>query len=154
MPGQVPVERPQTARDLAERYETALGQQLIEEPIDEPAAPPPADRRRRPSPRVEGDRRRTRSCTHLEALMPEPIAVVKLRGFVDDIGGEVVESVPGLIRVRLGETPRDCPRQAARACSRWLGLAEKPATVSLARPTEMELHMEKKGSTVRRTCST
>ena len=34
--------------------------------------------------------------------MPETIAVYKLRGFVHDADGEVVESVPGLIRVRLG----------------------------------------------------
>ena len=28
----------------------------------------------------------------------------------------------------------------------WLGLGKKTATVTLAHPTEMELHMEKKGS--------
>ena len=39
---------------------------------------------------------------HMEAWMPERIAIMKLRGFVHDAGGEVVESVPGMIRVRLG----------------------------------------------------
>jgi serine/threonine-protein kinase len=39
---------------------------------------------------------------HLEAWMPEKIATFKLRGFIQDAGGEVVESVPGRIRVRLG----------------------------------------------------
>jgi serine/threonine-protein kinase len=39
---------------------------------------------------------------HLEAWMPETIAAYKLRGFVYDVGGEVLESVPGRIRVRVG----------------------------------------------------
>ena len=34
--------------------------------------------------------------------MPETIATYKLRGFIHDVGGELVESVPGRIRVRLG----------------------------------------------------
>ena len=34
--------------------------------------------------------------------MPESIAIMKLRGFVHDAGGEVLESKSGLIRVRLG----------------------------------------------------
>jgi serine/threonine-protein kinase len=39
---------------------------------------------------------------HLEAWMPEKIATYKLRGFIHDAGGELVESVPGRIQVRLG----------------------------------------------------
>ena len=38
---------------------------------------------------------------HLEAWMPEQIAVMKLQGFVRAEDGEVVESVPGLVRVHL-----------------------------------------------------
>jgi serine/threonine-protein kinase len=41
--------------------------------------------------------------THqIEAWMPERIAACKLHGFIQDAGGEVMESVPGRIRVRLG----------------------------------------------------
>jgi serine/threonine-protein kinase len=40
---------------------------------------------------------------HLDAWMPEKIAIYKLRGFVNDAGGDVLESLPGLIRVRLGK---------------------------------------------------
>jgi serine/threonine-protein kinase len=40
---------------------------------------------------------------HLEAYMPHALAEHKLRGFVQDAGGELLESVPGLIRVRLGD---------------------------------------------------
>ncbi len=38
----------------------------------------------------------------LEAWMPEKIATYKLRGFIQDVGGELLESVPGRINVRLG----------------------------------------------------
>src|SRR5262249_36176225 len=37
------------------------------------------------------------------AYMPHAIAEHKLRGFVQDAGGELLESIPGLIRVRLGD---------------------------------------------------
>ena len=38
----------------------------------------------------------------LEAWMPEQVAAHKLRGFVHDVGGRLIECVPGKIRVRLG----------------------------------------------------
>ena len=38
----------------------------------------------------------------LEAWMPQTIAVRKLRGFIDDAGGEIVSNGPGQIHVRLG----------------------------------------------------
>ena len=38
----------------------------------------------------------------LEAWMPETIAKYKLCGFIDDVGGELIENVPGRIKVRLG----------------------------------------------------
>ena len=37
----------------------------------------------------------------MEAWMPESIALMKLRGFVQDYGGEVLESTPRLVRVLL-----------------------------------------------------
>jgi serine/threonine-protein kinase len=67
----------------------------------------------------------------MEAWMPERIAIVKLRGFVHDAGGEVVESVPGLIKVRLGG------RKASSASGpfSWLGLRRSAA------PIDVELHL-------------
>ena len=57
---------------------------------------------------------------HMEAWMPEQIAIMKLRGFVHDAGGEVVESVPGLIKVRLGGRKRRPSGALA-----WLGLGRR-----------------------------
>jgi eukaryotic-like serine/threonine-protein kinase len=40
--------------------------------------------------------------THqVEAWMPESIAIMKLKGFADDFRGEIVESIPGMIRVKM-----------------------------------------------------
>ena len=57
----------------------------------------------------------------IDAWMPEKIAAYKLRGFVEDVGGEVVESVPGLIRVRLGE-------RSGLGTLSWLGLSKRNST--------------------------
>jgi serine/threonine-protein kinase len=71
---------------------------------------------------------------HMEAWMPEAIAMMKLRGFVHDCGGEVVESVPGLIRVRLGRG-RGMPAGAAGSGS-WFGFGRRAAG-----PLDVELHL-------------
>lgn len=69
---------------------------------------------------------------HMEAWMPEGVAIRKLRGFVHDCGGEVLESVPGLVRVRLGKD-----RTATGAMS-WLGLGKRAAG-----PIDIELHLHR-----------
>jgi serine/threonine-protein kinase len=118
-----PAQRPRNARELSERFEAILLEELT-------PAPPPTVTPISPSALARGPaRQRTpglipaRDLTdlpspvpviepdnydpfavvlHLEAWMPETIATYKLRGFIHDVGGEVLESVPGRIRVRLG----------------------------------------------------
>jgi serine/threonine-protein kinase len=68
---------------------------------------------------------------HLEAWMPESIAVMKLRGFVRDCNGDVLESTPGYIRVRLGKA------NSSGAFS-WLGFGRRADG-----PIDMELHLHK-----------
>ena len=64
--------------------------------------------------------------------MPDVIASRKLRGFVQDFGGEVIESVPGTIRVRLGG-------ESGRGLS-WLGFRKKASII------DMELRLERAAS--------
>jgi eukaryotic-like serine/threonine-protein kinase len=107
-----PNERPQSARELLQRYIRALGEKPS--PAEEklvaagetpgrttevtfPAEPEAEPVKLDPNTVVQ----------HLEAWMPERIALIKLRGFAQDFGGEIVDSVPGMIRFRLGG-PR-CP---------------------------------------------
>lgn len=120
-----PNDRPQTARELAEIFEMALtmdasgmsgggdsvetgipiGPQLINDP-------------------------NTLSFT-MEAWMPESIAVVKLRGFAFDNNGHIIESVPGLVRMKLGLTAR----LKKIAGSSWLNFSRRND------PLMLELHL-------------
>jgi serine/threonine-protein kinase len=129
-----PAGRPANARDLAERYETALAH---EEAVQQKALPH-GDPRAQPRPSgVAAARPAARPAVaddphaivhHLEAWMPEKIATYKLRGFVQDAGGEVVESVPGRIRVRLGGKGS---AYAAASVSSWFGLGRKSGLIDL-----------------------
>lgn len=87
-----PIDRPQSARDLADRLEAALAF-----PHEEPLARTPLGKLYTGPGAVDPDA----MVYVIEAWMPQRIATVKIRGFVHDYGGDVVESAPGLIRVRL-----------------------------------------------------
>jgi serine/threonine protein kinase len=70
----------------------------------------------------------------LQAWMPERIAEYKLRGFIQDVGAEMLESVPGLIRVRFGG--RGSVYTAPRQGLSWLGIARRSNCI------DMELRLE------------
>jgi serine/threonine-protein kinase len=131
-----PNDRPQQARDLAERYETALvrwesqqeerlarqrpttgsSHQLSVSPST--PTPPPRD------PTAPG----TDTLTfQMEAWLPERIALMKLRGFVYDADGEVLDSQPGRVVVRLG---------GKRTGLSWFGLSRRAHG-----PLDVELHL-------------
>ena len=70
---------------------------------------------------------------HIDAWMPERIASYKLHGFIHDAGGDVLESVPGRIRVRLGGR-----NSAYTAPKRGFSL------LGLGRPLfDLELHLQR-----------
>ena len=73
----------------------------------------------------------------LEAWMPEKIATFKLRGFIQDVGGELVESVPGRINVRLGG--KGCVYSAPTRGLSWLGLGRRS-------PIDLELRLNRTDS--------
>jgi eukaryotic-like serine/threonine-protein kinase len=91
-------ERPHDAGELAQLYERALGEKITVDfqPGAPPQAAPPAAARR--PPQMPGAIVYT-----LQAWMPEKIAVLKLQGFLQTAGGEVVRSEPGLVRVRFAQ---------------------------------------------------
>jgi serine/threonine-protein kinase len=130
-----PSERPPNARELADRFEAALfHEQELQAQAHHPNPSPP--------PRALGENGVTGSVAaippdpdtivhRIEAWMPETIAAYKLRGFVNDAGGEVLESVPGRIRVRLGGKGSV---YAARGS--WFGLGRRASLIDL----ELQLH--------------
>jgi serine/threonine-protein kinase len=94
-------ERPYDADELAKSYERALCEKITvdvpPEQVASQSAMPPQPAVAPVVPRsVPGGRIYT-----LQAWMPERIAVLKLQGFLDGAGGEVVDSQPGLVRLRL-----------------------------------------------------
>lgn len=93
-------QRPRDAAELLQRYEDALGKRLS-------ALRPPPTAVRLP-PRTTGDSGQRTAVgggrrTDFEADMPEAMALLKLKGFLHDLGSEIVASEPGMIRVRLGQ---------------------------------------------------
>jgi serine/threonine-protein kinase len=144
-----PNERPQTPRELIQLYERAWGEPFLAAAEALAAQHPVPDADAPPTPIPEDCRPRLDPHTvvhHLQAWMPERIAVVKLRGFVEDAGGEVVASDPGRIRVRLGgeRCTYQLPASLIGGGGLWglLGFRRRVFT-----PIDMELHMEKSDST-------
>jgi serine/threonine-protein kinase len=69
---------------------------------------------------------------HLDAWMPERVASYKLSGFIQDKGAELVETVPGRIRVRLGG--KACAYEPADTRT-FLGIRSR------GNPFDIDLHM-------------
>jgi serine/threonine-protein kinase len=115
-----PEDRPESARELALRFGVAIGISIWNETeatlgVDSPPAETEGGGATE-SDNVDSFR--------LEAWMPQSIAAVKLRGFVDE-RGEVIDSVPGSLKVRL-RMPRQAvekPRPAG-LLTRW-GIGRK-----------------------------
>jgi serine/threonine-protein kinase len=134
-----PEDRPASARDLAERYETALAHEQVVHEAALPAHPDAPYQRQGQAPRpVALKEVDPNSVVHsLEAWMPETIAAYKLRGFVNDVGGQVIESVPGRICVRLGGRG-----SVYRAPTRsWLGFGRRSGVI------DVELLLQRSDST-------
>lgn len=119
-----PNDRPQTARELAELYETALAFDQSGLAFDQGQHRPVHTGT---GPQLISD---PNSMTFtMEAWMPESIAVVKLQGFAHDADGQIVDSVPGIVRMKLGPAGSHSRGQAT-----WFGL-KRPD------PLWLELHL-------------
>jgi serine/threonine-protein kinase len=135
----IPAGRPTNARELAERFETALAhEEVVHDQVVHATSAPTNGHPNGTTPlpaSLEGNDP-SLVIHYLEAWMPESIAAYKLRGFVNDVGGVVIESVPGLIRVRLGGK-NSVYREAGQGPLSWLGLGRRSGTIDL------ELHLER-----------
>jgi serine/threonine-protein kinase len=138
-----PDQRPANARELAERYETALfrEQALREAELSASNAragePGSGTLSTAPAMTPAADYDPNSMVHQLEAWMPEKIASYKLRGFVQDSGGEVLECVPGRIRVRLGGRGSVYAPPGNGSISSWLGLTRRATLI------EMELNLQR-----------
>lgn len=96
-----PTERPANARDLAFKFQKAIGFDIVPPGIFDQPIPKLVNKPLRY--RVEN------KIDQLEAWMPEAIAIVKLKGFAQDMGGEIVSSEPGRIRIQVIDPRRPAP---------------------------------------------
>ncbi len=139
-----PNERQQSARELAQMFGLAVGEDIwaatvpagwepvsAEEPsVSEPlsAVPVPND---------------PYHVTHeFMAFMPERLAAAKLRGFVEDYGGQVMTSEPGIIRMRLGLPNGYKEAKEGSGIFGWFS-ARRPSVPRGQEPIELELQMDK-----------
>jgi len=118
-----PIDRPQSARELAEMYETALS--IDQMGLDTPTPEDSVDGPSFSGPHLIHDP--STLSFQMEAYMPEAIALHKLRGFAHDSGGRVTDTVPGVIKLRI-EPPKS-------GGFHWFGLSKRNG------PLAMELHM-------------
>ena len=134
-----PAERPQSARELAEQYGAALGQSIAD-----PGALNDAEALADSEP-ADADPWHGTLIDRFEAWLPEQVAAMKLRGFVEGVAGTVVDSLPGLIRVRLAN-----PAAAATAAAPAKGLwgwfrGDNSSTRAATAPeTIIELYLRKR----------
>jgi serine/threonine protein kinase len=143
-----PNERQQTARALAESYGRAIGENVWEATTPVGWNPSPRSASGRllaPPPRQVAEEDDPYRVSHrFEVVLPERLAAAKLRGFVDDLRGEILTSEPGLIRLRVG-VPRgfkETPTGGSSLFS-WFATLRNPAVARGEEPIELELHMEK-----------
>jgi serine/threonine protein kinase len=143
-----PDDRPQNAAELAEAFERALGRRItsaragalppVSPSTGRPTTPPPTET----APQRAADRLAMQQS--FEANMPESMAMLKVKGFICDLGGEVVESSPGLIRVRLEDPAAVAARKKKSGLFSWGERGRQVAVLQTTTATDLELHMERK----------
>ena len=144
--------RPQSAAELFKLYQKALGRPIVvpNKPAPRPAPAPaamPAPSEPTPPPASMIDP--NAAVYKLEIVMPESMAMLKLRGFVHDLGGQLDGGEAGLIRFRMDSSRYDKPAEPAPADSKsgirsWFGGTSTlkptpPASVVIA----IELRIER-----------
>ncbi|HMP61302.1 MAG TPA: protein kinase, partial [Gemmatales bacterium] len=139
-----PSERPQSARELAELFEAALGNELSENDVLLLESQRSVESF--PSVRavIAAAKLPFTEVYNYQAWMPEKIAIIKLRGFLDELRGDVVESQPGLVRIRFKVEVEPPPPPPPPKMLVWLGLAEKPATPIPPDRVSLDIYLEKK----------
>lgn len=141
-----PNERPQTFQQLAEFYGRAIGMDIWTESAPVGYVPPPAHEEIvQCTLAVESTLEdRFLVSDRFEAMLPERLATAKIKGFIDDLAAEAVESEPGMIRVRLGMPARYEQQPASRsAIMGWLSAMRRPTIQRGQEPIEVILQMDK-----------
>jgi serine/threonine protein kinase len=145
-----PNERYQTAKELCEAFEHATGFRFWEETTPAKhasATPPPPDSVVRIVVSAEQASQSTSPLSELytlhdsfEAFLSERLAAAKLRGFTEDIGGSVLESDPGVIRMHLGAPAR---KKSRSTIMNWLAAMRGGGVEKGKEPIELTLNFSR-----------
>ena len=132
-----PADRPESARALIETYELSLGKPLLKEQAfasSNSCAVSSLKELQWYDPRTVIDQ--------FEASMLEQMAAIKLRGFVDGVGGQVAECDAGVIKVQLPHVTEVAAKKGAWS---WFTSKAEQQVEWIA----LDLHMEKKSAGTR-----
>ncbi len=144
-----PSERHQNMKELCEQFSRGVGWDCWEASAPADYTPPePTQIQVTAMPQQAADDVDDRFILSdmLEACLPEKLAAIKLRGFIEEVHGQVLESEPGLIRVRL-ELPPGWKEPSSRSgVFSFLSGAHRPMRRG-HEPIEVSLKMEKIDST-------
>ncbi len=144
-----PSERHQNMKELCEQFSRGVGWDCWEASAPADYTPPePTQIQVSAMPQQAADDVDDRFILSdmLEACLPEKLAAIKLRGFIEEVRGQVLESEPGLIRVRL-ELPPGWKEPSSRSgVFSFLSGAHRPMRRG-HEPIEVTLKMEKIDST-------
>lgn len=141
-----PNERQQSAQELASMYGQCVGEDIWEATLPEGWEPLAAEEDVEPlvpvvhAPHVPADPFHV--LHEFEAYMPERMAAAKLRGFVEDFDGQVLESEPGVIKMRLGVPAGYKETKEGSGIFGWFA-GRRPAVPRGQEPIELELQMDK-----------
>ncbi len=137
-----PNERQQSARELALMFGAALHENYWDDATPSGWEPMAADEDA-PEPTPVARPASPFHVTHeFEAFMPERLAAAKLRGFVEDYGGQVLVSEPGVIRMRLGLPDGYKEVKEGSGIFGWFA-GRRPSVARGQEPIELELQMDK-----------
>jgi eukaryotic-like serine/threonine-protein kinase len=131
--------RPQSAAELLKLYEKALGRPIVvpHKPAPRPAAAPAvlaAPSEPTPPPASKEMIDPNAAVYKLDIVMPESMAMLKLRGFVNDLGGQLDGGEAGLIRFRMDSARLDKAAEPAPAAANT-GLRSWFGGASAVKPT-------------------
>ena len=104
-----PEQRPPSVEDIALYIEEELGFKVYE-PVAEPSTPVKENEQSEELDLIP----RGAYVHEVEATLIESLATLKLRGFLSDLGADVIQSEPGRIRVSLSRAP-ESERQRRRS---------------------------------------
>jgi serine/threonine protein kinase len=142
-----PNERQQTARELVEMFSQALGVDYWSEFA--PQNWQPQNNTIELTKQLHDEKSSLpnpyRIMHRFEAQMPERLAAAKLRGFVEDLGGRVITSEPGLIRMQIGAPVRfpDAKLSFGSSLFAWLRSVTRRGFAHGQEPVEVELYLQK-----------